>query len=262
MRPIKEIFKNRISEVKLSGKEITSERQTPDFIITADELIGNDITEIPMLVDPIFQKTGVVAFAGSSDTGKSSLLRQLSMNIVTGEKEFLGFKLNSAHQSVIYVSTEDDELELSTFLKKQNKDDLPTDKFTGLRFIFDTRNLIKKLTDELRGAPADCVIIDSFFDVLNNAYDKHFGSIRSFLSEYSQIVNNFKCLIIFLYHTNNNLLVSQDFEDRMITIVELKGDKYYDELRHLRIVKRKYIPIERKENSKELLFNISNLLMY
>ena len=47
--------------------------------------------------------------AGSSNTGKSYLLRYLCLCIVSGETDFLNFNIQARHKRAIYVSTEDDE---------------------------------------------------------------------------------------------------------------------------------------------------------
>ena len=77
--------------------------------ITGEMLLNQNINEIPTLLEPLLPKSGLVCLAGSSDTGKSAFLRQLSMSVSAGLKTFLGMKLNVEHRSAIYVSTEDDE---------------------------------------------------------------------------------------------------------------------------------------------------------
>src|ERR1019366_8139636 len=67
---------------------------------TGEKLLLSDIKEIPCLVEPFLQQTGLVCLAGSSDTGKSSALRQLAIRIVTGESDYIGFKINAKHRSV------------------------------------------------------------------------------------------------------------------------------------------------------------------
>src|SRR4030043_2267373 len=85
----------------------------PPFIITAQELIDNDITEIPWLWEKFIPLRGLTTISGSSDTGKSTLLRQWSLALISGETDYLGHRLMPKFKSVIYVSTEDDKLSLS-----------------------------------------------------------------------------------------------------------------------------------------------------
>ena len=125
-------------------------RQAPSFIVTGEELIGNSIADIPKLIDPIFPSVGVIAIAGSSDTGKSSLLRQLAIEIVTRKETFIGFPIKAVHNSVLYVSTEDDYYALSSLMKIQNVEMKAPSNFEGLRFIFDSTNLFEKITSELK----------------------------------------------------------------------------------------------------------------
>ncbi len=53
-------------------------------------LYNFDFTELPKLIDPIFPKVGVVSLVGSSDTGKSTFLRQMALSIAFNFDEFLG----------------------------------------------------------------------------------------------------------------------------------------------------------------------------
>ena len=102
--------------------------------ITAYDLLKRDVKEIPFLVKPLLPKTGIVALAGTSDVGKSTLLRQLAIAIATGQETFLGFEIKTTHQSVIYVSTEDDENAIATLLRKQqNSLQREQSKYEGLR---------------------------------------------------------------------------------------------------------------------------------
>lgn len=98
--------------VQLRSEEVS-------YVYTAKQLIDYETKEVPMLLDPLFPKVGVVALAGSSDTGKSAFLRQLACAIATAKSEFLGFRLDSKHHNAIYVSTEDDKLAISALLQKQ-----------------------------------------------------------------------------------------------------------------------------------------------
>ncbi|NPD47616.1 hypothetical protein [Lentimicrobium sp. S6] len=74
-------------------------------IFSATELLNRDVKEIPQLLEPILPKVGLCGFAGSSDTGKSSFLRQLAISVGLGEPKFLGFKLNAENKKAIYGSS-------------------------------------------------------------------------------------------------------------------------------------------------------------
>ena len=75
--------------------------------IRADKLKNMDLKNVEYLVEDLIPKGTLCALVGESDTGKSSLLRQLAVSIAYGDKEFLGFKLNDSCRNVVYVSTED-----------------------------------------------------------------------------------------------------------------------------------------------------------
>ena len=60
-----------------------------DWKTTAD-LLSSEFKDIPKLWDPFFPKTGIVSLVGSSDCGKSTLARNLAINIVLGKPSFAG----------------------------------------------------------------------------------------------------------------------------------------------------------------------------
>ncbi len=234
-------------------------------IYSATELLNRNIKEIPCLLEPILPKVGVIGLAGSSDTGKSSLLRQLAISVCIGESEFLGFKLKAENKRAIYVSTEDDEFAISYLLNKSNGDKLLSpDKYSGLTFVFDTHNLLERLDGLLSKQKTDLIVIDAFTDLYGKSMNDT-NQVRTFLNEYSQLAQKYKCLIIFLHHTGkrtedlipskHNLLGSQGFEAKMRLVIELRNDPIEPDKRHLCIVKANYLPHEYKTESFVLLFN-------
>ncbi|NCC18128.1 MAG: hypothetical protein EOM29_04240 [Bacteroidia bacterium] len=227
------------------------------------ELLNDEVEEIPKLIDPIFHRVGLASLIGSSDTGKSSCLRDLCVHIVTG-MDFLGWKVNPIHKRAYYVSTEDDQMAISFLLKKQNKDyGLIPEDLENLVYIFETDNLVDRLDKELSEKPADVVVIDAFADVFNGQlYETN--RVRAFLNEFSQLAQKHQCLIIFLHHTNkrsdnlepskHNALGSQGFEAKMRLMIELKSDTQINNQKHFCIVKGNYLSNQFKTHSFDLQF--------
>lgn len=232
--------------------------------ITATELFAMEHTEIPTLVEPIFPKVGIVAIVGSSDTGKSSFLRQLAYTIAEGSSTFLGYKLNSSENRAIYVSTEDDESAVSTLLKKQFGKPTDKAKTDRLKYLYETDDLLAKLDAEMTANPVDLVVIDAFSDLYEGDLNAN-NKVRSFLNKYSNLAKKHKCLIIFLHHTGkrtenilpgkDNAIGSQGFEAKMRLMVELRKDPKHHNIRHLCIVKGNYLREEFKTSSIVTNFN-------
>jgi len=232
--------------------------------ISAEDLLNRKIESIPCLVEPFLQKVGLACLGGSSDTGKSSLLRYLCMCIVSGKSDFLGFTLNAEYNRAIYVSTEDDADAMAFLLGMQNKDlKEEHQNLRGLRYIFDTKNLVNKLDTALTEVPADIVCIDAFSDLFGGNPNLS-NEVRTFLQEYHNLAQKHKCLILFLHHTGkrkeesapskHNLLGSQGFEAKMRLVMELKSDVVDINLKHLCIVKGNYLPAIEKSESYALRF--------
>ena len=68
----------------------------------ADELKNQEIKEVDYLVDQLIPRGTLCSLVGESDTGKSSLLRQLAVSVAYGDETFIGFKLNDKCRNVVY----------------------------------------------------------------------------------------------------------------------------------------------------------------
>ena len=232
---------------------------------TGEELLKRKVTEMPCLAGNIFPLVGLCGVAGSSDTGKSSFLRQFAISVSTGGKEFLGFQLKPTHNRSIYVSTEDDDFAMSFLLNKANINrKLPLLAYENLQFIFDTHELDKRLDKMLTERPVDLIVIDAFTDLYGKSMNDT-NQVRTFLNVYSQLAQKHRCLIIFLHHTGkrtddnspskHNLLGSQGFEAKMRMVIELRKDGSDEDIRHMCIVKGNYLSREYKTQSYKLLFD-------
>ncbi|WP_445665136.1 AAA family ATPase [Fodinibius sp. AD559] len=239
--------------------------------MTANELLAIANMEMPTLLDPILPKVGVASLVGSSDTGKSSFLRQLALAIVQGRDEFIGHNLECDHESAIYVSTEDEQNALGHLLAKQldvldviEEGKTPQSaELDNLQFIFDTEGLLENLEKKLSNKPADCIVIDAFSDVFSGSINTS-NDVRTFLQQYADLARKHQCLVIFLHHNGkrtqygtphkDDILGSQGFEAKMRAILNLSLDKYNDSLRNLCVVKHNYLPEEEKSKVTNLKF--------
>ncbi|OQY92509.1 MAG: hypothetical protein B6D37_14550 [Sphingobacteriales bacterium UTBCD1] len=260
------------NESNITPAEILEHRngiiQQAETETTGEKLLLTEIKEIPTLVYPFLQQTGLACLAGSSDTGKSSLLRQLAVAIVAGENHFLEFQINARHRSVIYVSTEDLERETAYLLSRQAQGYKP-ELLRGLRFVFGTDDLYNEVDKRLSNKPADLVIIDCFADAYGSDL-KDTQRIRTYLHPFQELAQKHECLILFLHHTGkrtenfepskNNLLSGQGFEAKMRLVIELRADPMSPLNRHLCIVKGNYLPASYKKESYVLQFDEQNFV--
>lgn len=230
---------------------------------TAFELIERGITEIPTLVSPLLPKVGLAALAGSSDTGKSTMLRQLALDVASSDT-FIGFPIEAIHKKSLYVSTEDEENSIACILNQgQEFRKMKKELYKNVRFIFDTHNLLETLDFCLTEEPVDLVVIDAFTDLYHKSMNES-NQMRTFLNDYSQLAQKHKCLVMFLHHTGkrtekeapskHHLLGSQAFEAKMRLVLELRRDFIDPIKRHLCVVKGNYLPSEYKTESYVLYF--------
>lgn len=249
-------------------RPVATENNRPNIasgVFTLGELYDRPATEVPKLLDPLIPRQGVVVLAGSSDTGKSSFLRQLGLAVAMGEGNFLGFPLLLTHRRAICVSTEDGDEAVGAILKMQLRGrDLPAEARDRLRFVFDTDSLPERLDKMLTQQPADLVVVDALGDLYTGNMNAS-NDVRAFVQQYSQLAQKHGCLVLFMHHTGkrtedrepskHNLLGSQGLEAKMRVAFELRADPYSSDLRHLCVLKGNYLPSEAKERSYVLRFN-------
>lgn len=234
------------------------------YLVNGFDMLSKPRVSMECLLNPILPRQGVVALVGSSDSGKSTLLRGLAMAVASGQERYLGFELTPRHRHAIYVATEDDEAAISTLMLRQIEElRLPKEAFTTLDFIFDTDNLLETLDRNLEESPADLVIIDAFADLYTGPMNEN-NRVRSFLNNFSQLAHKHSTLFIFLHHTGkrteslapskHNAIGSQGFEAKMRLMMELRPDPERYDIRHLCMVKGNYLADEYKHDSYELRF--------
>jgi archaellum biogenesis ATPase FlaH len=233
-------------------------------IITARKIIESEESDKMPLIEPIFPCVGVMAVVGTSDTGKSSFLRQLAFAIAYGESNFLGYKINAVHNRALYVTTEDDLGSIKRLLKIQFGIPEEIEKTERLKFIFDSDDILNRIGNEIAKVPVDLIIIDAFADIFTGQLNAN-NEVRVFLNAYRELAIKHNCLIIFLHHTGkwtenkepnkNNSIGSQGFEAKLRLLVEIRKDPRDRGIRHLCIVKGNYLPDEFKRGSIATRFN-------
>lgn len=228
-------------------------------IVRASDLLKRKVQEIPMLFAPVFPRKGVALFAGTSDAGKSMLLRNMAISVTTG-RDFLGWKFKGVHRSCIFVATEDDEDATSYLLgKHEERYGDAADDLEKLRFLFDSENIVSELDKELTLEPADLVIIDAYSDVFDGKEQNNAAQTRTFINKFKNLAGRHDCLFLFLHHTGkrtedlapskNNFLGSQSLEASVRLGIELRADRNNSDLRHFCIVKGNYLGSQYKQSS-------------
>ena len=235
------------------------------YLVNGYDMLNLSTEQMDYLVDPILPRVGLAALVGTSDSGKSTLLRGLAMAVASGREEYLGFALRPKHRSAIYISTEDDASAVGVLMQRQ-LDELGAAKesYTSLDFIFEIDNLVENLDKMLEDKPRDLVVVDAFADLYTGPMNEN-NRVRSFLNQFSQLAVKHSVLIIFLHHTGkrtemlnpskHNAIGSQGFEAKMRLMMELRPDSVEHDLRHLCVVKGNYLPSEYKHDSFVLHFS-------
>lgn len=227
------------------------------------ELLNRKKACIESLIEPVFPKSGLAALIGSSDSGKSTLLRQLAACIISG-KDFLLWKTRGVHKRVLYISTEDEPDAIAYLVGRQNKCwQLNEKEQNNLHFVFGNNPPLSEINSRLQNEKFDLVIVDSLSDVFSGNINQ-MNVMREQLNLYNQIAIRHRCLILFLHHTRknsdidtpskHNAIGSQGFEAKMRVVAELRRNSELSDLFHLCIVKGNYLSEDYKRASYDLKF--------
>lgn len=179
---------------------------------TAKELVALGIQEMPMLWGKFIPKKSISILCGGSDCGKSTLLKDLALSIAYEKDNFLGFKLNHETGNVLYVSTEEQEDQLSFVLGKQmNKYEKNDTALEKLAFLYhDGENPLSRIENKLQEKKHDLLIIDSFGDLMEGNSNS-IVDVRKMLSRYSTLCHSYDVSILLLHHnTKNSEFVAPD----------------------------------------------------
>lgn len=249
-----------IGAPELTVEEVAAEKT----IFTLADLLSMEIDEAPRLFYPIFVKSGIAVLVGGSDTGKSSLLRQMAMCVATG-RDFLTWKYKGEHHRAIYLSSEDDATITAAVVKKYDKTmKLPDAAKSNLRFRFDLNsdNVVEGLEQMLSEQASDLIVIDALADFFNGRNLSDNKEVRSFYAPFKEIARRHKCLIIFNHHTGkrtsaytpdkDNSLGSQAIEAAPRLVIEFRTDPHDLEVKHFCVVKCNYLSTEYKTKSFSL----------
>lgn len=254
-------FEFRLFFTKRLTTMVITNTSSPLQTTSMRELLENPAERQPVLVEPLFPQCGLGAVIGSSDCGKSTLLRQLAA-CVAGGRDFLLWKTFPVHKSVLYVSTEDDSSAMSELLKRQNKAwQLSKEEAERVEFLFSCDCIAEKVEACLVAKPVDLVIIDTFGDICKDDISQS-NNIRNLLNLFADTARRHGCFILFAHHIRKtgentapsklNALGSQAFEAKMRVLIELRRSKRNKDLLHLCIVKGNYLPNDYKQQSFDL----------
>jgi len=239
---------------------------TTTNIISLKDIINEETNNGPKFINGLADKGEVISLVGPSDTGKSMILRQLSIDVINGENKFLSYELNPEHKKVIYFSSEDNKEKTKEIFLRMLQGDISNSR--NLYFDFNSYNPLMTLKEFLPLINCDLVVIDCFSDYFTSDINRS-TDIRSFLLPYKRLASEFNCLIIFLHHTGknaekrapdkNSILGSQAIEGAMRLVLELRNHPTETGHKCLTILKGNYISSELKQKAKLLRFSEQSL---
>lgn len=250
--------------VDVEDEEIMRRRR-----FTANYLVNTKIDENFWLWDGYIPYRDISGLAGPADVGKSSLLRQLALEVIRRSKDFLGAKLNVRSGRVIYISTEDGIHATAAALKTMMKvHDVTKEQRDNLVFIFDVEDVEKEINSMLIDPHVDLIIVDCLGDVFSGNVNEQ-NSIRQYFKPIKALAERYECAVLFLHHNvkgsekavpdKNKMVGSQAIAGKMRSVMELRlGDMLNERL--LSLIKGNYVSADAKSAATSLIFDRESLL--
>ena len=231
---------------------------------TLGELLDMKITEIPFLVDKLIPLHTLNVLAGQSERGKSTLYTQLSLAIIRGDDEFLGFKLNVIYKRVLVISTEDGPVALSFRTNKQlNKVSIIGELRDRITFITNQDDLERRIERYLEKNRADLVVMDAFADVFTGGDINASNSVRRYLNNYVKFIRQYGCSVLFVHHVGKGKQSNKPEKDQLLGSTGIEGKmrnvlmlSIVNDQHQLSIAKGNYI--NREDKKIPLYLNFDN----
>lgn len=237
---------------------------------TGNDVLNAETKEGIWLWKDYVPKEALTGITGPSDTGKSTLLRQLALAVAGGERSFLGNDLLVESGNVIYAATEDSAIGMKeSFTQQVHAVGLDEGQLNNVHFIFETENMIEEVEVLLNDKPFDLVILDCVGDLLyGNPND--YIQVRQQLGRIRDMAVAYHCAFILLHHNvknsekgapdKNKMNGSQGMESKMRSLIELRLNEKNNDERLLTILKGNYVPVHLKKQSRCLNFSPDNFV--
>jgi len=198
----------------------------PKSNYTLDEILELKENDFPKIWEFIPRQT-VAVLVGSSDCGKSTLLKQLALAIAKGDEDFLGWKLNAPHKKALIFTTEESPLDVRAVMEAQIGQEQEIEGNIIFEFFDDDfEDRLEKLLEEDK---YDVVILDALGDLVRGHESKS-EVIRPFMTKIRNLALNKDTSFIIVHHKSkagnsrvDKLVVkgSQSIESKARVVLDL-----------------------------------------
>lgn len=237
-------------------------------LLNAKDLINMQVQEYPFLIEDLIPKRCISAIVAPSEAGKSSLAYQLCEAVVSG-KDCLGKKVNPSSNNVLFIPTEEGNIQAALKLKKQlneqlERKEVSIDVFESFQFAFNIEDVYYFISEFLTYREFDLIVIDCYGDV-NLGDNNSVSDTRKFMNLYHKLTQTYNTSIVFLHHINkassntqltkNSIIGSTGFVDKTRHVIGLEANK--EDPRHvvLKTIKSNLMSFEDKKKHINLYLN-------
>ncbi|MBI3260313.1 MAG: AAA family ATPase [Ignavibacteriae bacterium] len=185
--------------------------QEPPFQVkTVRELLTEADKSTPFLWGDVIPKGEFVGIVGKSGVNKSTFCRQLCLSVAGLKPMFCGFPLTPFHKRTLYCYSEEGEVWIRRYLRKNCKglgfqqEFLNNMSVMNMEDFDDGDSMLEAIRDAMIERPFDLIVMDSYSDFISKFGAKlnDNDTIRSLKTEISFLKND-GCSVIFNHHTSD-----------------------------------------------------------
>lgn len=184
--------------------------EKPSLSKSLFELLMEPDEPIPFLMGDIIPKGEFVGIVGKSGVNKSTFCRQLCLCLAGHKQSFCGFPLTPLHKRVLYCYSEEGEVWIRRYLRKNCKGlgferELLKNMFLlNMEDYDDGDSMLLAIRDAIISHPFDLIVMDSYSDFISKfgAKINDNDTIRSLKSKISFLKND-GCAVLFNHHTSD-----------------------------------------------------------
>lgn len=228
-------------------------------LITATTLLKLEYDEKALwFIGDILPTNSITLLTGPSDCGKSTFAKNIALAVASGTDTFMDYPINGKNRTVLYCSSEDNEITTVGRFKKQVAG-MQIEKCDNLFFCFGPDNISKTLRT-LETIKPGLIILDTLSDSYSGNPNS-WSEIRSWLTEFRDLTEKYQCAIVGIHHNvknsekstpdKNKVNGSQALEAVARSVIEIRMGKL-DYEREVTILKNNYLPPDKKNKSRIL----------
>lgn len=170
------------------------------------EVLEQSNGEISFLWEGFIPRPSLSGIVAESGIGKSTFALELCIAVCSGKDEFLGYPLNTRTKQALFISTEENLINMGARLKNFSsivklqevikKIGLHIKQGVGL-------DIVKSLEESIPEGGLDIIVIDALGDIIKEDSNS-MVIVRELLSKLQAVADQLNCVVFFVHHVRKS----------------------------------------------------------